>query len=114
MKTVLFLAAAALACAAVSAPLVLAQTHEVRPDEIDDLPDGTGRDETFYGCTACHGLAIVVRQGLTRQGWEDMLQLMYTRHNMAELPREDEAAILTYLTEKFPPRRRTTTNPFLR
>jgi hypothetical protein len=113
MTKVLYLAAALLG-AAVSAPTVLAQTHDVRPDEIEDLPEGKGREETFYGCTACHGLAIVVRQGLTRQGWEDMLQLMYTRHNMAELPRDDETAILAYLTEKFPPRRRGTINPFLR
>jgi hypothetical protein len=113
MRWVPYLAAALLSVA-VLAPSAFAQTHDVRPDEIEDLPEGKGRDETFYGCTACHGLAIVTRQGLTRQGWEDMLKLMYTRHNMAELPQEDEAAILAYLTEKFPPRRRAPANPFLR
>lgn len=113
MTKIPYLAAALLGAVAFGPP-AFAQVHDVRPDEIEDLPDGKGREETFYGCTACHGLAIVVRQGLTRQGWEDMLQLMYTRHNMAELPRDDETAILAYLTEKFPPRRRGPANPFLR
>jgi hypothetical protein len=39
---------------------------------------------------------------------------MYTRHTMPRLPSEDEEIILAYLTEKFPPRRRTPANPFLR
>lgn len=113
MRIVALLAAALLG-AAILVPQAGAQTHEVRPDEIEDLPEGKGREETFYGCSACHGLAIVTRQGLTRQGWEDMLQLMYTRHTMPRLPQEDEAVILAYLTEKFPPRRRAPANPFLR
>lgn len=108
------LLAAALLCGTAPVSGARAQTYETRPDEVEDLPEGKGRDETYYGCTACHGLAIVVRQGLTRQGWEDILQLMYTRHNMSELPKDDEAAILAYLTERFPPRRRAPANPFLR
>lgn len=115
MKTVLFLAAA-LICAAVQPAIVPAnaQTHYERPDEPEDLPAGPGRDDTFYSCAACHGLAIVVRQGLPREGWADMIKLMYARHGMAELDEASEAAILDYLAAHFPPRRRAPANPFLR
>jgi len=28
-----------------------------------DLPDGPGREETFYACTACHNFKLVARKG---------------------------------------------------
>lgn len=70
----------------------------------EDLPAHPGRDETFYMCIACHGLAIIKRQGLTREGWDDMLRLMVTRHGMMEPVGEERRIILDYLAAAFPPR----------
>ena len=39
-------------------------------DKPEDLPDGKGRDVTFYACTACHGVALIKAQGLTRDLWD--------------------------------------------
>ena len=38
-------------------------------DKPEDLPDGKARDLTFYTCTACHGVALIKAQGLTRDLW---------------------------------------------
>ena len=52
----------------------IAQTTFTRRDESpEEFSAGTGRDETFYACTACHGFA---QQGMTRAQWEDSINLM--------------------------------------
>lgn len=79
----------------------------------EDLPPGTGRDETFYGCTACHGFALVRQQGMSRARWDETLDYMVTRHNMPELDAADRTLILDYLATAFPPRQRGRQNPFL-
>ena len=33
--------------------------------DAEDLPEGPGREETFYACTACHNFKLVAAQGLT-------------------------------------------------
>lgn len=85
-------------------------------DDIDALPEGKGREETFYTCIACHSMQVVTRQGMTRAMWEDTVTLMVSRHGMPEPEPEDLAAILAYLAEHFPQSvgnaRRTRTNPF--
>jgi hypothetical protein len=79
----------------------------------DDLPQGKGRDEAFYGCTACHGFALVRQQGLSRERWDETIDYMSTRHNMPELDPADRVLILDYLAANFPPRQRGRPNPFL-
>jgi len=78
----------------------------------EDLPAGPGRDETFYACVACHGLAIIKAQGMTRGQWEDALGWMVTRHGMAEIDPADRTLILDYLAATYPPRSRGRPNPF--
>jgi hypothetical protein len=82
-----------------------------------DLPDGPGREETFYACTACHNFKIVAAQGMTRAQWDDSLTWMTTRHNMADIQGADRELILNYLETHYAPRapRRggAWTNPFL-
>jgi hypothetical protein len=70
----------------------------------DTLPEGPGREETFYACTACHNFKLVAAQGLTRAQWDDSLTWMATRHNMADIQGADRALILDYLEKHFPPR----------
>jgi len=90
-------------------PLAKAQTEETP----DVLPEGPGRDETFYGCTACHGTAIIRQQGMTRERWDETMRVMTEKHGMAAYDGELRALILDYLAANFPPRRRAPDNPFL-
>ncbi len=100
--TLLVLAAglAAGAPAAAQAPRAFEPTME----RYTDLPEGAGRQETFYACAACHGLAIIRRQSLSRDGWDDMLKLMVTRHGMNEIEAAERGVILDYLARTFPVR----------
>lgn len=99
--------------AAVSVAPVGAAVAQERTDVPEDLPDGKGRDETFFACTACHGLALVKMQGLTRERWDETLTFMVERHKMPELDPAERDLVLDYLATHFPPRQRGRTNPFL-
>ncbi|GAB4198456.1 MAG: hypothetical protein OHK0024_37060 [Thalassobaculales bacterium] len=91
-------ALAALALAALAAGAAPAQ--EESPDS---LPPGPGREETFYGCAACHSMQLVTRQGMSRERWAETLKWMTERHGMPELPADDEKLILDYLAAQFGP-----------
>jgi hypothetical protein len=87
-------------------------------DKLEDLPDGKGRDVTFYTCTACHGVALIKAQGLTRELWDASIDLMVERHKMPAIKLAERGEILDYLAITFPPRRpargRAGENPFLK
>lgn len=85
-------------------------------DKVEDLPEGKGRDVTFYTCTACHGVALIKAQGLTRDLWDSTFDLMLEKHRMPPVKAAERAEILDYLSEQFPPRRRGRggDNPFLK
>ena len=89
-----------------------AQEHNDRPE---DLPAGQGRDETFFTCAACHGIAIIVRQGLPRERWDATIDDMIRQHNMPPPDDADRRLIVDYLAATFPPRARgrRPANPFL-
>lgn len=88
----------------------------VHNDTVDDLPDGKGREVTFYTCAACHGVALIKAQGMSRELWDQSFDLMLTRHRMPPVKPEERTEILDYLAEQFPPRRRQRggDNPFLK
>ncbi len=96
--------------AAIHVPQAAAQAATDTPEV---LPEGPGREETFYACTACHGIALVRQQGMTRERWDETIQVMIDRHGMTSYDGELRDLILDYLAASFPPRRRTPTNPFL-
>ena len=85
-------------------------------DKPEDMPDGKGRDLTFYTCTACHGVALIKAQGLTRDLWDSTFDLMLEKHRMPPVKAAERAEILDYLAATFPPRRRgrDSDNPFLK
>ena len=85
-------------------------------DKVEDLPEGKGRETAFYTCTACHGVALIKAQGLTRDLWDSTIDLMLEKHRMPPVKADDRAVILDYLAEQFPPRRRGRggDNPFLK
>jgi cytochrome c553 len=102
---------------AVAAPVAAAAQAVTPRDETPaDYPDGPGRDQTFYSCTACHGFKLVAAQGQARGQWEDTLDFMTARHNMPKLEGNDRKIVLDYLEASFPPRRAPGgfQNPFLK
>ena len=99
LASIIVLAACA-AAGAQSPPQAFAPAAE----QPDDLPDGAGRDETFYACTACHNFRLVAAQGMTRAQWDDSLSWMTKRHNMADIQGADRDLILDYLEKNFPPK----------
>lgn len=102
------------------APAAAADPEKGKPpphnDKVEDMPEGKGRETTFYTCTACHGVALIKAQGLTRDLWESSIDLMIEKHRMPPVKAEERSEILAYLTEQFPPRRRgrNSDNPFLK
>jgi len=85
-------------------------------DKVEDLPEGKNRELTFYTCTACHGVALIKAQGLTRELWDSTFDLMLEKHRMPPVKPAERAEILDYLGQQFPPRRRGrgADNPFLK
>lgn len=102
------------------APAAMVDPDKGKPpphnDTVEDLPDGKGREVTFYACTACHGVALIKAQGLTRDLWDSSIDLMIEKHRMPPPKPEERAEVLNYLAEQFPPRRRgrNADNPFLK
>jgi hypothetical protein len=115
------LTAASLALAALflldGAAFAQAQQFVPREENPEDYPDGLGRDETFYTCTACHGFKLVAQQGMNRRQWEESVQLMVDKHGMPPLPDKELKIVLDYLEKTYPPRApeaaRGWQNPFL-
>lgn len=96
-----------------------AQTPAFTPrhEEPEEFPEAPGREEAFFGCTACHGFKIVAQQGMSRQRWDDTIELMMRQHKMHALSAQEREKILDYLARAFPeqpPAQRARPNPFLK
>jgi len=72
-------------------------------EEPSVLPEGEGRDEVFYGCTACHSSAIIRRSRLSRAGWDGLMDWMVEKHGMAPLEGDDRRVVVDYLARHFGP-----------
>ena len=71
-------------------------------DDLDpDWPQGPGREEAFYLCSACHSLAIVKQQGLDRASWDELLVWMVEEQGMDELEPDERVLILDFLAANF-------------
>ncbi|QWG12558.1 hypothetical protein KMZ29_23110 [Bradyrhizobium sediminis] len=86
------------------APATAQSTFTPRDESPEEFAEGSGRDQTFYTCTACHGFKLVAQQGMTRAQWDDSISLMIRRHNMPALDDKDRDAVLGYLEAAYPPR----------
>jgi hypothetical protein len=89
-----------------------------RDETPEEFPDGPGRDETFYLCTACHNFKLVAAQGLNRRQWDESFQLMIDKHGMAKIDGSDRELVLDYLEKTYPPGKPASgggwKNPFLK
>lgn len=70
-------------------------------EDFQGLPAGTGREEVFYLCNACHSLKTVQQQGLPRDRWDDLLHWMTEKQGMPELEGQDRDLVLGYLAEHY-------------
>lgn len=73
----------------------------VQPDFGPDWPAGPGQVETGMLCNACHSLAIVKQQRLSRDVWDKLLDWMVAEQGMAEQTPERRLLILDYLAQHF-------------
>ncbi len=98
------LVATTMSLATVALAQVPAPTFTPSEERPTDYPDGPGRDEAFYACTACHNFKLVAAQGMTRAQWDDSLSWMTSRHNMPDVQGADRQLLLDYLEKNFPPK----------
>ncbi len=81
-----------------------AETFSPQQENPEDLPQGAGREPTFYACTPCHGFKIVAQQGQSRAQWEDTLNWMTQKHGMPPIDGDLRKIVLDYLETNYPPR----------
>jgi hypothetical protein len=109
---------AALLAGALALGVAKAETQDFTPREEapEEFPDAPGREEAFYGCTACHNFKLVAQQGMSRARWNGTIDLMTERHGMPKLEGKDREVVLNYLERAFPEQApsRGFQNPFLK
>lgn len=69
--------------------------------ELGGLPDGSGAEETYYTCTACHSTEIIKQQRVTDTRWDELLKWMVEAQGMIEPEPADKGLILGYLKQNF-------------
>lgn len=69
--------------------------------EFGVLFDAPGVETTYYMCSACHSEMIVAQQGLTRDGWIEMLDWMVDEQGMSELEEPELSEVLDYLSAHY-------------
>lgn len=89
----------------VGASLLIGATLNVSASEEESefglLVDKPGAEETFIYCTACHSEKIVAQQGLTREGWEELLVWMVDEQEMDPIEEPDYSRIIDYLSKHY-------------
>ncbi len=78
-----------------------AQTPEAEENEFGVLKVADGVEETYYNCVACHSERIISQQGLTRDGWDELLVWMVDEQGMHVIEPEERDKILDYLSTHY-------------
>lgn len=65
------------------------------------LVEADGARETWAYCTACHSERLVAQQGLTREGWEEVLEFMVEEQGMLPIEGADRERVLVYLSTHY-------------
>ena len=77
-------------------------SHQALSDDFgEDWPRTEGYEEVGYFCGACHSLAIVKQQGLSRAHWDELFDWMIEEQDMPELEPEERELFLDYLARHF-------------
>ena len=75
------------------------------PPDLGVFVAGEGAEATHAYCTACHSERIVAQQGLTREGWEEVLEYMVEEQGMTSIEEPDRDRVLGYLSTHYGPDR---------
>lgn len=76
-------------------------TAEEEEDYNGILVNEPGADTTYAYCAGCHSERIVAQQGLTREGWEELIEWMVKEQGMGEIEDPDYTEIVDYLTAHY-------------
>lgn len=68
---------------------------------VGDFYPAEGAELTYQYCVACHSEMLVVQQGQTREGWNDLLEWMVEEQGMDPIPEEDREIVLDYLATHY-------------
>ncbi len=71
------------------------------PAQASDPAPGQETVETL--CIACHSIAIVAQQRLSRRVWDEVMEWMVEEQGMPALEDEELAAVLDYLALTYGP-----------
>ena len=69
--------------------------------EFGVLVNGKGVEETYAYCAACHSERIVAQQGLSRDGWIELIEWMIEEQEMEPIEEPDYALVLDYLSKNY-------------
>ena len=103
-RVVSILFGASLLGACLTAAVAQSPGFTPRDEAPEEFPAAPGREEAFYGCTACHAFKLVAQQGMDRRQWDDTITFMVEKHNMPKPEDKERAVILDYLAAAFPQR----------
>ena len=67
----------------------------------EGLPATDGVELVYYMCSSCHSIRLVTQQRVTEARWDYLLDWMVKEQSMPELPPEDRAIVLAYLSRHF-------------
>ena len=66
------------------------------------LIDDEGVQLVLQNCNSCHSTQFITQNRMTKAGWKSTIRWMQATQNLWDLG-EDEALILTYLSENYAP-----------
>ena len=67
------------------------------------LPEGEHKALVELHCTRCHSPKLIVQNRQTREGWDDVIDLMQAKHGLWKLEPNDRKSILDYLETHLSP-----------
>ncbi|MXQ11738.1 hypothetical protein [Microvirga makkahensis] len=76
-------------------------TPAVQAQDERALPAGPGPDETVAWCSGCQSRALVMRQGMSRERWNDIITWMVENETMRKPCDEQRKVLLVYLSARF-------------
>lgn len=82
---------------AAGAPLAFAPPALAEEDEFQGLPKGPGQEQTFYTCSACHSIKLVLQQRMNRVDWDETLDYMVAEQAMDKMEPTERNVVLDYL-----------------
>ena len=79
--------------------------HEPVEANYGILVPAEGADAAHAYCTVCHSERIVAQQGLTRNGWQEVLEFMTDEYGMPPIGAPDFDRVINYLSTHYGPDR---------